>query len=159
MLHYNVDFSKLFKMFTIIMLRTTNLLTLILNSFSAPLSLLHAEFLNNRESVLEQMSYNSQLFSLRKLLNDLYDSTSRRFTIVDGLQRDYTMLYRTDENRPLMLSNSDYTLIVRRDTVLQSDEFLVLAPLEAEIDDGKIKSKLNEYKLVTKKYKIRYENI
>lgn len=156
---YNVDFFKLFKLFTIIMLRGTVLLDELLKSCSAGLINMHTELLGFRTAILHRMQYNSQVCYLRKLLNDAYDATLRRIVIFDAVQRAYTIMYRTNEQRPLMLSDSDYTLIDRRDTILQVDEFLVLVPHDLQEVENKIKTSLNQYKLVTKQYKIRYENI
>lgn len=159
MLHYNVDFYKLFKLFTIIMLRATTLLIELLKSCSAGLTNMHIEFLSFRTETLNRMQYSSQVCYLRKLLNDFYDATLRRIAIFDSVQRAYTIMYRTNEERPLMMSTTDHTLINRRDTILQIDEFLVIVPVELESEENKIKTLLNQSKLVTKQYQIRYENI
>ena len=156
---YNVDFIKLFKIFTVIMLRSTTLLNELLKSCSAGIINMHTELISFRNATLHRMQYSSQVCYLRKLLNDAYDSTLRRILIYDAEQRSYTMMYRTVEERPLMLTNSDYYLINRRDTILQIDEFIVIVPDGLQTDKNKIKASLNQYKLVTKQYQIRYETI
>ncbi len=156
---YNVNFIRLMKMFTIIMLRTTVLFEEILKSCTVALTNVHTELMRFRNEVFAQMQYTPQICSLRKLLNDKYDRIQRRIYIIDGVERNYTMMYRTNENKPLMMSSGSYELINRRDNVFLPDEFLVVIPTSLSMLENKVKTSLNQYKLVTKKYKIRYENL
>lgn len=157
---YNIDFQKLFKLFTIIMLRATTLFSELLKACSAGLTNMHAEFMSFRAVTLNRMQYSSQVCYLRKLLNDKYDSSDRRISVVDGDVRGYLFMYKTTEDKPVMINETTPPeMIYRRDSIFYLGEFLVVVPDELSQLDAKIRASLNEYKLVTKQYQVRYENV
>lgn len=93
------------------------------------------------------MSYNSQVCYLRKMLNDRFDNEQRRITIEQSPQVEHLMIYRDEEDRPVMLGTR---LLPREDIVLYSSEFTVNIPDSLADREDEIQANINYYKLATR---------
>jgi hypothetical protein len=156
---YNTNFQTLAQMLNLVVLRPAEKLTVLLSSLMAPFVGNLALFVSFRQLKITQMSYNSQVCYLRKLLNDLYDPDDRRIIIEDSdtiahvflnarLDDEPIMLNERDEDDPLMLSD--------RNDLVYGQGFIVQVPDSLNGFDLQIKQSLNDYKLVTKFYTIIY---
>jgi hypothetical protein len=77
-----------------------------MRALCTPVVFMYNTFLNRRSADLYNLGHNSQLYSLRAMLNDRFDSAARRITIDDGFSFDRTYIFREDENKPLYLGTA-----------------------------------------------------
>ncbi len=84
-----------------------------LYSLIKPLQSLNDSFNLFRNKVSSDLSYNSQVIQLERLLNDCYDPTQRRIFIEDTANIDYNYLYNELENREAVYFYNNWDLNVR----------------------------------------------
>lgn len=159
---YNVDFNKLGKTLLPNSMRFHTFYAIV-ESVMKPLQTRLSLSLNFRTQIKEQMKYSSQVCYMRGLLNDLYDSGARRIKITGQYGLQHLTLYRRLENMPVLItnrSNSTPLHINRRDVINSNGLFKISLPLEF-LDNqelvSKIRTSIENYKLVTKQYYIIYE--
>ncbi len=148
---FQVDFKKLLRLNLLTSLQYIKLP--MLDAALKTLTVMHLELLGFRSTIKNRMSYNGQVFSLRKMLNDKFDNIQRRITIGKAEVRTHLMLYRRAENKPVMLGMQ---MLNRRDSVEYQNEFIVNLPISLKRKEIEIKAWLDYYKLATKTYTIKY---
>jgi hypothetical protein len=149
---YNVDFKILAQLLLLTMLRRDSNNSL-LNATIKPLELLHENFQAFRSDVTNKMSYNSQVFSIQKMLNDRFDNDSRRIRIAQTNVREPLMLYRREEEKPVVLGRK---ILYRRDVVGDSRSFTITLPAALQTNENRIRSNVDFYKLTTTNYTLNY---
>ncbi|MCL2793609.1 MAG: hypothetical protein FWD87_11035 [Spirochaetaceae bacterium] len=149
---FHIDFERLAKFLLPISLRKV-IIKAFLNAFIKPVKTLYKQFNLFRLDKNQQISYNAQVCSMRKMLNDIFDPAQRRITIAQAAQRTHLMLYRREEEKPVMFG---VHLVNRRDLIEYRNEFTVNIPICLQDREIEIRAKINYYKLATKQYIIKY---
>jgi len=149
---YNVDMKRLVQLLLPTMLRRDSNSTL-LNAAIKPLELLHEDFQTFRSDVNNKMSYNSQVFSIQKMLNDRFDNDERRIRIAQTDVRQPLMLYKREEKKPVVLGRKT---IYRRDMIKSNISFTVTLPSSLQTFENRIKSNVDFHKLTTTNYTLNY---
>lgn len=154
---FNVDYDRL-----VILTIPTDLrrlkFSLWVKCLVIPVKMIYSVFMNNRASNLYNLTHNSQVCYLRKVLNDSFDPVLRRITIAEGSRFERKYIYTNAENQPKYLGKiflrqfSDYA-----DTGF---DFRVLVPdgFDLSLVIHQMKAIIDYYKLASKRYKIQHEN-
>lgn len=150
---FNIDYNKLILWLVPTFLRKSKMIAL-LRVYCAPVSVLYSAFLANRQNNLYKLNHNGQVFSMEKMLNDLFDNALRRVYVTDGFTKDPTYIYTEAENKPkhlgalILYNEGDYA-----DTGV---DFLVWIPAMLATEQTKLamKGQIDFYKLAGKRYKI-----
>lgn len=112
-----------------------------------PLKSLHTRFLLFKTVQEREVNITPQVRILRYWLNELYDSTDRRFEVLDYTNTIPLLIWGESYNDPLylpvFLSSKAY-------------DFTVIAPCEAYSQRFFIIAFLDKYKLAGKRYKLRF---
>lgn len=98
MFNYNININKLIQENLPALLRGPFRLDFYKALFK-PLRVLHAELLLFIDLLLYESSYNGGMASLQAAINDKFDKTLRRITVVDAFF-DPTYIYYVSENKP-----------------------------------------------------------
>ena len=152
---FNVDFKKFVVWITPIWLRRGYMM-IVIYACTWPLRQLYNLFLLFVTQKLYRLSHNSQVYSLRAVLNDAFDFTLRRITItdfngiyriyfwpeIDRLDVDFSVTQYFWPESAYQDSGTDFTVHLPIGIVLSTDLLIAL---------------LEEYKLAGKKYNIVYE--
>lgn len=178
---FEVDFKRLVALALPVELRKPKLFALI-KAATRPLVQLYDLFLSNRAANIYTVNITPQVCYLRKMLNDNFDITARRLYVANGVVNDwhFAYSYSTDPDMPLVAGKADSTQLgaVTGSKVLvynndneglkliskQGDigttgfDFYVMIPfaLRGLIDENRVKSLINYYKLASKRYAIQY---
>lgn len=114
----------------------------------APIKTLHTRFLMFKTAQEREVNIMPQVRILRYWLNELYDSTERRFEILDYTNTTPILIWGESYNNPIylpvFLSSKDY-------------DFTVIAPCEAYPQRFFILSFLHKYKLAGKRFKLKFQ--
>jgi hypothetical protein len=149
---YNIDFNKLSKLLLPTFLRG-GIMVAFVQACLTPFATINVCLRAFRTEKALQMSYNSQVCYLQKMLNDKFDNALRRIVISDADKREPTWVYKQEELRWTFLGT---TMLNREDIISFPSEFVVRVPAQLEVFETEIRAWLNEYKLVTKFYTIIY---
>ena len=120
-----------------------------------PLNKLLDDFKRERRKDLYNLTHNSQVCYLRKILNDEFDSTKRRIKIEDGKRNIRRYIYQRNANRPLYLGR--VFLYQRGEYIDGGVDFVVVLPQGLEYDRYKLEALINFYKLAGKRSTIRID--
>ena len=141
-----------------------------LRSLLKPVKVLYASFLTYRTDTIKKMRYNSQTIVLENLLNDMFDSTLRRITVVTTYDIvNPPHLYQSSENNPLYVyteAEYDAEPLLERVYLNQQSELGILYDFIVECAEGsltsnqetRLKAIVNYYKLAGKKPLFIYDN-
>ena len=151
---YNINIDKLTVLLTPISLRKKRLVAW-LRILAMPLNKLLDDFKRERRKDLYNLTHNSQVCYLRKILNDEFDSTKRRIKIEDGKRNIMRYIYQRNENRPLYLGR--VFLYQRGEYIDGGVDFVVVLPQGLEYDRYKLEALINFYKLAGKRWTIRID--
>lgn len=149
---FNINFNKLAQLLLPLVLRKKNI-TAFLNSFFCPSKTLNNNIKRFRADKQNQMSYNSQVCYMRKMLNDKYDNYLRRITVEQATKRGFLWIYRRAEEKPLILGR---IMINRRDVIDLENEFIVNIPSQLRANEPGIRAHIEYYKLATRQYTLKY---
>ena len=173
---YSIDYKRLIVLLLPTFLRRPLLFGLI-KSLVLPIITLHSDFLAQRRSNIFQANHTGQVCYLRGMLNDAFDATLRRIYISDAEALEWTMLYKKElfntagGKHPLMLGKADSTangvmvfsggvrLVSKQGSVgAIGSDFAVMIPLalRGAVDESRVVSLVNIYKLASKRYVIQY---
>lgn len=129
---------------------------------------LHRQFTRSRDANLLRCRRNGQVCYLRALLNDELDPVQRRITLDDASQPgEWVMIF--DENasyqtliqsEPGKESKAVHILYDEGSILENTSFFTVTVPWNVKMEDStnRLRSLLNEYKLLSKTYIINYAN-
>lgn len=165
---YQIDYKRLVLLLLPTFLRQPRLFAF-LRAMVFSVSEMHGKFLKQRNTNLLRIKRNGQVCYLRGLLNDELDQTDRLITVTDG-EADGNWLFAFSEEIASQLliqkeaNSSTETPIVHllyseAKIIANTALFIVSVPWP-ETDKNKTErfiSLLNEYKLLSKKYTIKYE--
>jgi hypothetical protein len=173
---FKIDYKKLPVLLLPTFLRKSVLYRL-LKAAIKPVVSLYDAFLTTRNQNNYTINQTGQVCYLRGLLNDAFDAELRRLYVADGEASDWIILYKkslftpTDSKHPLWLLSADEkqgeTLLFRGEVRLVPKkgsvsaagvDFMVMVPmvLRGKIDENRIISLVNFYKLASKRYTIQY---
>lgn len=128
-----------------------------LTAMTYAVSELHSQFIKNREGNLFRLQLNGQVCYLRKLLTEKLD---RRIKLSDG-DTDGDWVFALNEEEPYqLLIENDGTMVYKDNLIIKNEAYFIVSVPWLESDEDKnnrLRSFLNEYKLLSKKYIIRYE--
>jgi len=178
---FNIDYKRLVVMLLPPFMRLP-LLFGIIKAIIRPVITAYDTFMTNRSQNIYRVTRTGQVCHLRGMLNDAFDSALRRIYIADGQAGGWVFLYQqalfnvVDNKHPLIVTQSDavivdalgnttvifnegLTLIPKQGSIGASGiDFLVMVPfaLRGAVDENRIKSQVNYYKLASKRYEIQY---
>lgn len=156
---YQIDYKRLVLLLLPTFLRKTRIFAF-LTSLVFSVSELHVKFLKNRDANLLRIRRNGQICYLCGMLNDELDPIERRIIITDGdVEGDWVFTMDEGEAHQLLIDNPG-TLIYSETLIVANAAFFYVAVpwlREEENLNNRLKNYLNEYKLLSKKYTIRYE--
>lgn len=182
---YNIDYKRL----TVLLLPTflrKPVMYSFLQAFLKPIVSIHTLFMAARASHLYRIAHTPQVYSLRALLNDAFDPDLRRIMVTDGATNDWLMVYPaalfTPEGgkNPIWLRQKDdfatnsfggktiifdtqsVALVPRQGAInTAGNDFMVELPMELRgtIDEQRVVSLVNTYKLFSKRYEIKYYTV
>ena len=153
---FELDFKKLILMYLPSFRRkyiTFNFLYVLIS----PIEKMYIDFLKVRKANIDKLTYNYQICSIRKRLNDVFDKTNRRIKIYGSETYAGLYLYTENEDDAIRSKTKFLPLYLRTESELyQEFDFIVEIPntgineieLKAEIDFLKIESK--RYQIVIK---------
>ncbi len=154
---YNVNWNKLVSWLTPARLFLPKVFAL-LKALVSPISSLHGLFISFRKQKLYDLSINSQVCRLEKLLNDKFDSVQRRIYITDGEKSKRKYIFKRSELVPLPVyldAESNPTFIYKDAEITTiTYHFIVNVPLGIKYKEAVINSLLNTYRLPSRKYKL-----
>ncbi|WP_286768199.1 MULTISPECIES: hypothetical protein [Sphingobacterium] len=153
---YNVDLKKLVVLILPTFMRTEKLIAFIW-CLILGIRTVHFKLLALWYDTDKEMEVTPQVFSLRKLLNDYFDSVNRSIRIEDAELSDRTYIFTEGENQPVYLD--DEIFIYTGNEVSEATGFVVIVPesLNNTAETARLKAMINKYKLAGTKYIIRYE--
>lgn len=156
---YQIDYKRLVVLLLPTFLRKPRIFAF-LCALTFSVSELHSRFLRNRDANLLRLKRNGQTCYLRGMLNDELDSGERRITITDGSEEgDWVFAYDEAAPYPLLLDAEGVMVYAEALIIANTAFFYVDVPWsESEKDkNNRLRNFLNEYKLLSKRYIIRYE--
>jgi len=134
-----------------------------------PVKELHNMFENYRRDSLYKTIHNSQIGSMRAMLNDYFDQPLRRIYIKNSELKIPTYFYDPLENKEVFfyqsLGETSPTVPFYDETIFYSNcDFTVFIPIELKPNNltqetvflDKIKAQVEYYKLYSKNYKLAY---
>lgn len=176
---YSIDYKRLIVLLLPTFLRRPVLFGL-LKSLVLPVITLHREFEVNRAKGIYQANHTGQVCYLRGMLNDAFDIDQRRIYISDAEPLGWTILYTKDQftaaggKQPTTLGRADSAtggvlmfnegntgahLVAKQGSIgAIGSDFTVMIPLALRgvIDENRVISLINFYKLASKRYAIQY---
>lgn len=174
---FEVDFKRLVVLILPTFLRKPLLFSL-LKALVRPAVSTHAAFLAARREALYKANHTGQVCYLRGCLNDAFDSDQRRIYIADAESLDWCFLYKKEtfteegkgnpiylgfatekQQKTLVFSAGGVKLLPKQGTVgAMGVDFSVMVPMamRGKIDESRIVSLVNFYKLASKRYMIQY---
>lgn len=152
---YDVDLKKLVVMLLPSFMRTEKLIAFIW-CLIVGIRTVHFKLLALWYDTDKEMEVTPQVFSLRKLLNDYFDSVNRSIRIEDASRNERSYIFTEGEQRPLFI---DERAIYTADELRSGTGFVVIVPeaLNNTAETARLKAMINKYKLAGTKYIIRYE--
>lgn len=154
-MNYNVNYRKLAMMLTPIRMRKAALMSFLYVAV-APVMTLARKFDQYRQDTDYRLAHNGQTCYLRAMLNDYFDPQQRRITIEEVPELAGSTLYMRHTERFLF----PRMMLVRRGYGgANGFDFVVSVPaaLRGSIDEARMRSLVNLYKLVAKRYTITYK--
>lgn len=151
---FDIDFSKLILWLLPHFLRRRRLFSFI-GCLCFPVIKLYDEFILFRSETIYKLDHTGQVFSLENVLNDRFDTVSRRIFITDAYTKQRKYIYARVEVKPKFLGF--IYLHNRADYADTGVDFIVWIPgsvYVSEEDMYEVRALLNFYKLAGKRYKI-----
>jgi len=176
---FEVDFKRLVVLLLPTFLRKPLLFALI-KALVRPVVSVHTAFMAARREALYKTNHTGQVCYLRGCLNDAFDSDLRRIYISDAESLDWCFLYKKEtfssegkgkpiylgfaserQQKRLMFSagNAGVKILPKQGTVgAMGVDFAVMVPMamRGKIDESRIVSLVNFYKLASKRYMINF---
>lgn len=152
---YSVDFNKLRDQ-NLPKIMQTPILQAFISVLQSSVVRMHAEFLAFKTEKDIRLSHDARVISLESLLNDLFDSTERRITVIDAnLIDDLRVGSRTSiKVTRIGTSESVNTTYVRNSPRYYTTDFIVQVPVEYAALEIIIYNLVSGYKLAGKTFEI-----
>jgi hypothetical protein len=126
-----------------------------------PVVYIYNQLIAFRDFVKYKLSITPQVVYLEKMLNDRYDDTLRRIYILDGSSYDPIFIYTEAELQPQFLYTESETAKPKTDLFTDGEvgqftfDFVVYVPADIEFIEIEMKTRIDEYKLASKFFKIQ----
>jgi hypothetical protein len=145
---FNINWNHFLQDKTASAVRKPKMLAL-LGALLVPLKTLHTDFILWKTGQERHVAITPQVRKLRYWLNELFDTSERRFIIRDYTNIEPVRIWGESYNRPLYLP-----------TFLSSKafDFEVIAHCDMYAQRHQIKAFLDTYKLAGKKYKLEFKD-
>ncbi len=154
---YHLDWRRLVRMLLPVNMRKARMIALS-EAANSSLIWLYAQFLNFKLAVEYQLTITPQVCYLQRLLNDRFDFTLRRITIVDAPTYHAILLSIQIESKQLLLplqgEENPIALPLRSEVAQYSSDFIIRMPNDVVYDIHELSAVLSKYKLSTKKFHI-----
>lgn len=156
--YYNVSAAKLILLMIPPMLRGKGLASLCA-AISVPFARLVNDIQSYRATQLYRLSHNGQLCIMESMLNDTFDNTLRRITVVDEDEdANGIFIYLRNKGLPKMthLRAADRSIMLQRRgyRVEGGFDFWVNVPTDVTASDDRIRAMVNVYRLASKRFNI-----
>ncbi len=132
-------------------------------ALTSAIKVIYQEFMTFREDTNYWLGITSQVCALEKALNDTFDNEQRRITITDASNDEVLLIHKDEAQNPLItyIANQGYDakipVIHKAETYNDVYDFIVNIPFELSVNDEyRMRTILNKYKLVSKRYKLNY---
>ncbi|HLO59067.1 MAG TPA: hypothetical protein VK172_14680 [Lentimicrobium sp.] len=159
---YSIDYNKLIRWLLPPKLRSEFTLNW-LKSLVSPIVIIYNAFILYRSDVEYRTAITPQVCYLQKVLNDTFDNTERRIIILDNPEKTVLLIHTDEANKPLMIHkvrsghDSVTPLIHDSSSFSGGQDFTVKVPFSlTQAQEYRMMSILNNYKLISKRYKILY---
>ncbi len=130
-----------------------------LSALTAPAVYLYGLFTSARSATLYKLAHGPQRCHLEAVLNDAFDKTLRRISIVhpEDIDPVYLPLEAELSPQPLALvsENAPLWLPLEEETVLGGPDFIVEVPAGLSYDAARMRALVDEYRLASKTYDIK----
>ena len=117
---------------------------------------LYNRFLAKREAALYRLSHGPQVVYLEAALNDTFDPVGRGIVVTDAPDIQPTPIYRTVEQKPLVLRRTSESAPVplhrTADVEAGGPDFLVQVPVAVVYEEQHMRAVIDRYRLVSKKH-------
>lgn len=156
---FQIDYKHLILLLLPTFLRRSRIFAF-LCALTFGVSEMHGRFLKNREANLLRIKRNGQVCYLRGLLSDELDAEKRRIIISDGYVEGDWIFAMTEGDAFQLLIDKPGIMVYSGDTIIGNTAFFYVDVPWGKDDENlnnRLKNYLNEYKLLSKKYIIRYE--
>lgn len=152
---FEVDFKKVVLNFLPKFFRRKRIFALF-DTFTLALRTVYLIFLSKRFEDNKELEITPQVYSLRKVLNDYFDSNERSIRIEDSSTVQRTYIFTSGEKNALYLGKVP---LYSSDAFRFSLGFVVIAPerLNNVQEEARMSAMINKYKLAGTKYIIKYE--
>ncbi len=158
--YYKINFDKLLLLLLPTFMRK-NRLAAFGTVLIAPVKEMYNEFRKQQVKGWYRLNHNGQVFSLRKVLNDHFDNEQRRIQIRDADKYERLYVYTPVEDKPLFLHDDEEATkyIYTKAECNNEFDFMVVLPGNIDYNLYKMRFLINEYKLATKKYVLKNEQV
>ena len=165
---YNVDFVSVIQGNLETFLRKITRVNW-LGSLVSPVVALYNVYLQFRTDKIYQMSHNSQVVYLEKVLNDKFDNSLREIRVQNSALLEPVWHYDTQDNKPVFYydtaDNKPVWFRNQADFYNYNSDFEVIIPVrlqpgtpeDVEKFETAVKLLVDYYKLYSKKYVLKYE--
>lgn len=147
---YKLDFRRLSVQLIPTFLRSPRMVAWV-NALVSPLEQVQDEFNANRRDNLTRLNHNSQVCYLRKILNDSFDSQSRRIQVLPANNLKQTYIYTRPEYKV------KYLKVFARERSEYGDggvDFIIQIPGELNFYRESIAATADYYRLAAKRFSI-----
>lgn len=159
---YSIDFDKLIDQNLPSVLNASPLKEMI-QSYQEPMRKEHEAFLSFKADIDIRISHDGRVFSMRKRLNDKFDNSARRITIIDEVIPDDNRIgNRQSLDQTYVASGEslpDQFYIGNPPTYFGDYDFVVSVPDSLQDQDALIRNEINIYKFAGKTFKINYLSV
>lgn len=127
----------------------------------SPFVSIYTWLLSLRQTTLYRLAITPQVCYLEKLLNDRYDSSLRRITIIDGREYNPLFIYLDLENKPVYfflkseIAKPKVYLYTAGEAGQFTFDFIVVVPVAISFNLNEMIALLQQYKLASKIFSIQ----
>ena len=150
---FELDFKKLILMYLPTFRRkyiTFNFLYVLIS----PIEKMYIDFLKVRKANIDKLTYNYQIYSIRKRLNDVFDRTETRIKIYGSETYAGLYLYTENEDDAIRSKTNFLPIFLRTESEIYVEfDFVVEIP-NTGINEIELRAELDFLKLESKRYEI-----
>jgi len=157
---YEISFKRLVTWLVPEVLRRQRMMAL-LNALVTPVANIHNAFITNRRNNLYKLLITPQVCYVEMALNDKYDPTGRRISIVSPKSYDPLFIYRRVEAKPVYLdrknavTNNDKIWLYQKGEVNSFQfDFIIKLPSGMVVNKDEMRAVVDSYILPEKTYTI-----
>ena len=149
-----IDFKKTFLLILLTKIRKAKLLLTVLNSAGTVLNSLFADFKSWLKDKHYEINITPQVCYIEKMLNDEFDTTSRRIYISEAARLQTNFLYRETDGKNWYFGAGKFFV---DDTRFKYPyDFVINIPIGLIINKERLTALVNKYKLLGKTYRLKW---